>query len=84
MDPYYFLNIELKNEGESDMELHDYTNCYPDGSWDIWCEDNCSIIYNGLEYKIVKFDNNSKILTFYTDENASSLKIKLTLNDINS
>ena len=72
MDPYYFLNIELKNEGESDMELHDYTNCYPDGSWDIWCEDNCSIIYNGLEYKIVKF------------ENAYSLKIKLTLNDINS
>jgi len=70
MDPYYFLDLTFENfdEGE-DLELHDYTNISPDGCWDITMDDTAGrVIYKGKEYTEIRFDNYTKIITFYEND----------------
>ena len=80
MDPFYFLDIELE-ETKDNYDLSEYTSYIPDGSWFIYPE-GYKIIYKTKEYTAVGFDNNTKFISFYDDNEKIILKYKLVLQEI--
>ena len=83
-DPWYFLELYIKyNDQDEDeykendiSELSEEGYQLPDGSWVIGSNDY-KIIYDGAEYDIISFNNQSKEIQFMVDKNVvKSLKMK--------
>lgn len=80
MDPHYFIdNFELE-QNEEDLDLQEFTNYLPDGSWEIY-PDDYKIVYNKKLYTKVTFDNRTKIISFYESDKIN-LQYKLILKKI--
>ena len=76
MDPYYFLDFDIEykcdketnNINDNIDELNECLYMYPDGNWVIGSED-CYIIYNEVRYDYIKYDNETKNVSFIRNEN---------------
>ena len=79
MDPFYFLNLHLDSDDDTDG-VYEYCHESCNGDWIIECEKG-SVIYNNNKYKRIHYDNNIRIITF-TDVNNMITKQKLTLETI--
>jgi len=71
MDPFYYLDItsEIKDETDNIIEVCDL-DCimYPDGSWTLSLEEyDGNLVYRGLRFKIIEFDNDHKKLCCFHD-----------------
>ena len=72
MDPYYFLDLEIEypeNTNENEIcDLLDFTAMYPDGNWEVGCEDEdfdeYKILYGDEKYTYIYYDNSKKIVYF--------------------
>ena len=76
MDPTYFLdNLEL----DDDENISEYTDFYPSGDWVV----DAPVYYNRVKYSQVKYNNDTKEITFYK-ENVISMVLRLTLVEISN
>jgi hypothetical protein len=82
MDPTYFLDISLE-DNEDDLDINEFTDYSPGGDWIIQCDDY-NIIYDNNKYDLVRYNNNTKIITFYNSETSSGeelLKLKVNVKN---
>ena len=82
MDPYYFLNMSFKFNDGSDLTsyINNILVMYHEGSWKINLIDIGYIKYNQIEYIMIYYDNENKILKCWIDEdNYDKYQIKLIL-----
>tara|TARA_B100001142_G_scaffold268737_1_gene274024 strand:- start:119 stop:490 length:372 start_codon:yes stop_codon:yes gene_type:complete len=68
MDPWYFLNISLEENNE-DIYIHECTDYSWGGDWIIQ-SDKYKIIYENNKYDVVKYNNTTKQITFWKDDEA--------------
>jgi|TARA_B110000305_G_scaffold223915_1_gene268901 hypothetical protein len=72
MDPTYYLkNFEVvgKDENDDTLELHEVTDAYPNGDWQIDLTDyNAHITYNNEEYIKIFYNNDEKKMYMYLNE----------------
>ena len=71
MDPWYCFDIEFNYNENIDFAPWEIHTISPDGNWivDYLDNDECNIVYNHKSYKKVMFENNSKKLFLYENEN---------------
>lgn len=76
MDPWYFLNISIEDNDEN-IYIDDYADYSWGGDW-IIKSDKYKIIYENNKYDVVKYDNTTKQITFWkNDEALLNLKINI-------
>ena len=68
MDPWYFLPITLE-ENDEDLEIHEFGDYSWGGDWIIQ-SDKYKIIYENNKYDVVKYNNTTKQITFWKDDEA--------------
>lgn len=71
MDPTYFLNLEIVGKDENDvpLEIHEVTDTYPSGDWQIdLTEYNSHITYNNENYIKIFYNNDEKKIYMYLNE----------------
>jgi hypothetical protein len=81
MEPWYYLDLELKyEEYDGPLELIELSSVYPDGSWNLKTEGyQAVIIYNGKEYTSIEFNNTSKKMKCYGSGNIDIYTLTVTL-----
>jgi hypothetical protein len=71
MDPFYYLDItsEIKDENNNIIEVYELDcSMNHDGSWTLSIEEyDGNLVYRGLRFKIIEFDNNKKNLQCFHD-----------------
>ena len=87
MDPFYYLGLDCNVKDDEDNQLDVYeldVTMYPDGSWDISVGDYSGyIIYNNSNYRCLDFNNSTKELTCYiNDERTEKRVYKLAMVNI--
>ena len=66
MDPWYFLPITLE-ENDEDLEIHEFGDYSLGGDWIIQ-SDKYKIMYENNKYDVVKYNNTTKQITFWKDD----------------
>jgi len=82
MDPCYFINnINIKDNENDDISLHEILDIGFDGSWFLG-DGQTTIIYDNKEYDTIEYNNLNKIISFY-NSNELQLELKIILKNIN-